>query len=390
MSINTTEVGVGWHLTLHFPSLPAYDYDFVRDLTKNNSFDELEVLADLNSVSGLQTSESLDGINLIQINSSKLFGIWWSSELIKRAITLPKKSIIVYCANPRDLSALLSALLARLLGKKVVFWGMFHSIGKTRWITTKVFKFMGIIGHRNFSYARTGAISQLARGVDPKKLSKIGTASKISRKRGKSLEKSKCKIAGLVSKDLLIDESTFVIAHVMRLSKFKNVEKFLKCCIALSELDIDIKIVVVGGGEMDAYVARRLQTLGLADVCVFVGPLYDEYKLALLYQIASVTLIATCIGLTAHQSLGYGVPIITDDSISEQTSEFEILCHNYNALIFEEENYPQLKHLVLNLSSDKELHARLSTGATRSIENYTIDRKVTQFKSALGKLCEIE
>ena len=390
MSSFKQTTGAGWCLAIHFPYLPTYDYDFVKGLMEVTAFEEIKILTDINGSGTLPVSDGLDSLHIINARIFKFFGVWLTPSLMLEAIRLPKKSVIVYCASPRDLTTVVAALLARALGKKVIFWGMFHSIGKTRWITSKLFKFMGIIGHKNFTYARTGAISQLARGVDPKKLSKIGTASQMRPKRGKSLEQSKSKIASLVSKDLLINESTFVIAHVMRLSKFKNVDKFLKCCIALSELDIDIRIVVVGGGEMDAYVREQLQRRDLGHVCVFAGPIYDDYKLDLLYQIASVTLIATCIGLTAHQSLGYGVPIITDDSISEQTSEFEILSHNYNALIFEEDNYAQLKHFVLNLSSDKDLQAELSKGAEKSIEMHTIDGKVAQFQSALGKLCEFE
>jgi glycosyltransferase involved in cell wall biosynthesis len=386
VSFDAKKIGVGWHLALHFPYFPAYDYDFVKCLIKATSFEEIKILTDVSGSGTLPIANGLDGLNIVRAKIFKILGIWLTPALIVEAIRLPKNSVIVYCASPRDLTTLIAALLARTLGKKVVFWGMFHSIGKTRWVTATIFKLMGIIGHKNFTYARTGAVAQMARGIQPRKLMRIGTAiGDISNLVPVSSE-SKVEIAVKISPDLIIHESTFVIAHVMRLSKFKNVEKFINCCVALAELDIDIKLIVVGGGEMDSHVKHRLGALGVSHVCYFAGPIYKQDVLKALYQISDVSLIATCIGLTLHQSLSYSVPVITDDSLSEQTSEFEILTHNYNGLIYRENDFDDLKKCVLEIYNDASVMIKLKQNAAESISGHSLSIKVRNFYNALNHL----
>jgi glycosyltransferase involved in cell wall biosynthesis len=387
---NQKTIGADWNLAIHFPYFPQYDYDFVVRLNEVLKVNNLFVLTDLRSGFGVPPSNKLDEVTIKPAKNFKFMGVWFTPALIAAAIKMPRKTVLVYCGNPRDITVLISSFLARLLGKKVVFWGMFHSIGKSSFASIIAFKLMALLGHQLFTYSRAGAIAQLARGTAPSKVCLVGTAIKAPVINQSIRKLSKAEITDMLGLSDKIAADTFVITHIMRLSKFKNSEKFLNCCVALSELKIDLVFLIVGGGEMESYIISQLEKLGLSDLCVFAGPIYDYEKLQKIYRIADISLIPTCIGLSAHQSLSYGVGVITDDSLSEQTSEFEILTHNYNALIYHENNYNHLKQCVRTVYGNSKLKAKLASNAKLSAEINSLEQKAANFKLGIENLLKLD
>ena len=114
-----------------------------------------------------------------------------------------------------------------------------------------------------------------------------------------------------------------------------------------------------------------------------LGPVYDQDKLAALYNAADITVVPTCIGLTAHQSLSFNVPVITDDSIIHQASEFEILTDGYNARIYKEGNINELAAIIEDLSNDPLLLEALKKNCRASLSKYSMENKVANFIRAI-------
>ena len=154
-------------ISIHFPYTPQYNVDFLDELiqTDTNSY---TVLTDTKSSDGIHFGNASPNLNVKEAPIYKFLGLWYSSGLVSH-LFLEKPKIFVVNANPRDIGAFLVVFLGLFTKTKVVPWGMFHRIGKPKILTTIYFWMMGFLGHANFTYAEIGKISQIHRGVKPKK-----------------------------------------------------------------------------------------------------------------------------------------------------------------------------------------------------------------------------
>jgi glycosyltransferase involved in cell wall biosynthesis len=133
---------------------------------------------------------------------------------------------------------------------------------------------------------------------------------------------------------------------------------------------------------------RRLaEDLGIRDRVRFVGPLYDESVLSLWYKSADVFVMATCIGLSIHHAMAYGVPVVTDDNPLTQTAEFEVLQDGINGLTYRAGDIDDFAAKVCRVLDDSTLRHELSQAAVRRVEeDYSIDRMAERFVAAVQRL----
>lgn len=77
------------------------------------------------------------------------------------------------------------------------------------------------------------------------------------------------------------------------------------------EVASDIRLVIVGGGEMEAELKDYVQNNGLANDVMFTGPIYDEKVLSTYFAASLLCFSPTQAGLSVPKSMGYGVPFVT-------------------------------------------------------------------------------
>ena len=97
------------------------------------------------------------------------------------------------------------------------------------------------------------------------------------------------------------------------LYKGKGIELFLDSYIKLlkSKSTKIGKLVIVGGGELTSYVEDFISKNNLMSNILFYGKIYDERKLAKIFQTSLVCISPKQAGLSLLKSMGYGVCFIT-------------------------------------------------------------------------------
>jgi len=88
----------------------------------------------------------------------------------------------------------------------------------------------------------------------------------------------------------------------------------------------------------------------------------------------------TFLGLSGHHAMSYGLPVVTDDSLDHQGSEFEIVSNGLNGLTYREGDVDDLAATLLRIIGDDELQKFMSTNARKTIEGtHNLNRKTQRF-----------
>lgn len=362
------------------PLLPAYDCDFFNLLQTTFPKLDLLVLADINNKIILnQYVKSSSSFNVENLPNLEIWGLYFRPGLL-RFIGKERNSVIVFNGNPRDASQFLAMLFLRMLGHPFYVWGMFHRIGGPRFISSVYYKIAGKIANKCLCYSRTGAANLLSLGVSPSGIGIVGTAIDERVPLAVRLSKGPDELQAFRSANELLDKH--VVLQVVRLSRYKKPELLIAAAQILLGKRKDLVFVLIGGGEMQEELKKIVEEKNLQEFIRFLGPIYDEQLLANWYMSASAFVVPTCIGLSAHHAMAYGVPVITDDSLNEQASEFDIVHHGLNGLLYKEGSPDSLASQLEKLIDNEPLREQLSKNALITVNDVnSLMSKVNNFAS---------
>lgn len=361
--------------------LPHYQIDFYNRLVKLSDYD-LTVFADISIDSPLNNFESkLCDFNVVNSPIKNRGGLSFRSSLRKQINTINPDHLIFY-GNPRELSLTLLMLLYRLVGRSFNVHGMFHRIGGETVFSKIYYWCIGKVANKCFTYGRKGAEVLLGIGVPSDKIRIIGTA--IDEK--KSIEFSdnveEKKLFEFKDKYGIVNKK--IVLQVVRLSEIKKPDMLLYVAEQISAIRDDVVFVLIGGGEMYEEIKQKINKLELSDTILLLGPIYDEKELAYWFKSATVFVIPTCIGLSAHHAFSYSLPIVTDNNLTNQASEFDVLFNGLNSLLYQSGDVQSFQNKILKIVNDDNLQSFLSSNARHTVENiYSLDIKCQAYLNGL-------
>jgi glycosyltransferase involved in cell wall biosynthesis len=367
--------------------LPLYVVSFFNRIVELFPSIELIVIADLESTDSLNQyrGENLK-FKVVHVPHSQWRGMVWRKGLLN-ALQEQQADTVVFSASTRDASQLLAMLVYRLRGKRFGAWGMFHRIGGPRFVTNAYFRIVGILTSRCLTYTRIGAVNLVGLGVSKHKVGVVGTAIDESKPHAQIRARTQQELSQFRGDRGLTDKH--VILQVVRLSRIKRPEILIDAATALRGVLDDLVFVLIGDGEMRSELEALVKTRGLQDSFRFVGAVYDEAELSRWYLCADAFVIPTFIGLSAHHAMSYGVPVVTDDSLDSQGSEFDILCPGLNSLTYKEANSGDLANVLARLVSDPKLRSFLGNNALKTIDNvHNLDNKAKSFVAQILQIAE--
>jgi glycosyltransferase involved in cell wall biosynthesis len=293
--------------------------------------------------------------------------------------------VVVFSGSPREPSQLLAMAWLRLLGKPVAMWGMFHRIGGPRLVSTLFYRLVGRLAHLCLSYTRVGASNLVSLGVSKRKIAVVGTAIDEQVPLAEAAARTDAQLRQFRKQQEL--DGKQVVLQVVRLTRVKNPELLVQAAALVVKQSQDVVFALVGDGEMRSELQSMVQAQGLAKHFRFPGAIYDEAQLSHWYLCARVFVVPTFIGLSAHHAMSYGVPVVTDDSLDRQGSEFEILAPGLNSLTYSEGDVADLARVTVEIVGDTQLHAMLSANALRTvIRVHTLDEKTRRFAKCVREL----
>ena len=357
----------------------------MNEILKVESTIDLTICADVSSDSSLnQYSSSECDVKVIDSKMYVYKGLVFRKN-ISSIISNGDYDLICFYANPREISLSLLMLKLWLYNKKFITYGMFHKIGKLKLYTKLYYKYIGVVSLKCLTYSRKGASVLLTLGVAREKVTAVGTA--INEK------KIFQEIDLLTSEDLhrfreeqkLIGRT--VILQVVRLSKIKKPELLIEAANIICRKNKMVDFYLIGDGEMFSDISELIETKGLTNRVKMLGSIYDEGVLAKWYLSSRVFVMPTCIGLSAHHAMAYGLPIVTDDDFEDQASEFDILYNGLNCLTYIPGDVQSMCDSIVKIVENDELYAFLSDNATATVRDvHNIRNKAISFVEKLTEL----
>lgn len=365
--------------------LPLYVISFFNKIAVLFPNIELVVLADLKSVDPLNQyrGENLK-FKVVHVSHAQWSGVVWRKGLFN-ALREQQADVVVFSGSTRDASQLVAMLYHRVLGKRFGAWGMFHRIGGARFVTNAYFRMVGKLALRCLTYSRIGAVNLVGLGVPKHKVGVVGTAIDEGKPHAEMLARTQDELRQFRSDQGLAGKH--VILQVVRLSRVKRPQILIDAAIVLQNVRRDLVFVLIGDGEMRFELEALVNARGLQGDFRFIGAVYDEAELSRWYLCADAFVVPTFIGLSAHHAMSYGVPVITDDSLDGQGSEFDILAPGLNSLTYCEGDSIDLANVIARLVSDSELRSLLAINARKTIDNvHNLNNKAKSFVDQIMRI----
>lgn len=365
--------------------LPLYSISFFNRIVELYPQIDLIVFADIRHKNPLnQFEEAACFFRVVQLDNYEFSGLTFRGGILK-ALRSVSPDVVVFSGSVRDVGQLFAMLIYWFKRKPFATWGMFHRVGSPKLITNIYFRFVGVVANLLLAYTRVGATNLVRLRINKRKIVVVGTAidEKIPQAEMRARTPEDLKIfrqeLGLADKQLVL--------QVVRLSRIKRPELLVYAAAEICKVRDDVVFAIVGDGEMRQELISLIERLELTDSFKMLGSIYDESVLSYWYLTASAFVVPTFIGLSAHHAMSYGVPIVTDDSLDCQGSEFDILANGLNALLYKEGDAQDMARVLTKLLSDTDLWAQLSANARSTVERvHNLDNKTHQFVSHVVSL----
>ncbi len=372
-----------YKVTVVQPLLPYYSISFFNKIVENNPNIELVILADIHTDQQLNQYDKKDcKFKVVNLKSKNIFGFVIRPKL-KRILLNEKSNTVIFSGNPRDISQIISIIYFFLRKKKIFAWGMFHRIGRQKKMTILYYKLVSALVNKCLTYSGIGARNLISIGVKKHKVKIVGTA--IDEKIPFLFQKNKTKEELDSFKKIEELEHKKIILQVVRLSKIKKPELLILAAELLVKKHNDLIFVLIGDGELRDQIELLIHQKNLQNNFRLLGAVYDENILSSWFMLSKIFVVPTCIGLSLHHAMSYGLPVITDNSLDCQASESDIISDGLNGIFYDEGSPDSLAEKIEKLLLDESLRAKISQNAKFTIANkYNLNNKANNFVKFLS------
>ena len=173
-----------------------------------------------------------------------------------------------------------------------------------------------------------------------------------------------------------------IILFVGSLYKAKRIFELLEGYKKASDFCGNLpKLVIIGGGDDAADVAKWVEDKGLKDEVVLTGAIYDEEILANYFSRAIMCISPDQAGLTVLQSFGYGVPFVTHKDAITGGERLNIKNKENGLLI---DSFDEIAEVIADCAKNKDSYIEMGNNAKRFYdENRTVEHMVSGFLEAI-------
>ena len=259
-----------------------------------------------------------------------LFGpFMWQWGAIRWAVSSRFDTVIMH-AVPHWPCTWIGGLAARLLGKRVFFWGHGY-LSRPRGLKGLIRRLFYAIPTDHLFYSRLAKAYAIEAGWPPERVhviyNSVDATEQHRIRRAWSPEQGR-----QLRERWFGDASVPVIGCTSRLIPMRRLHELLEAVKTLHARGIQANVLLVGDGPERA----RLEALARAlDVRVhFAGACYDESRLGPMIMACHVTVSPGKTGLTAVHSIGYGVPVVSHDDPDDQGPEWEAILPGRTGSLF--------------------------------------------------------
>lgn len=267
------------------------------------------------NLSNIENTEG--GLNWYIIKNFWIFKLFLLQLDVLKPSFYKKFDTVIYLGNMYYITTWFSAIMARMMGKKVVFWthGFIRQENNFQGFIRSIFY---KIPNEILVYGQRAKDILISKGFDESRINLIYNSLDFdyqlrirNNHKNKILKKS-------------VKKRIPTVGFIGRLTKQKKIEILLK---TLHELDDNNKfnLLIIGDGEEKEHIESLTNKLMLTNYVSFYGASYDEKENCRLIKSMDVLVSPGEVGLTAIHAMTYGTPVITHNNYSKQMPEFEVI-----------------------------------------------------------------
>ena len=352
-----------------YQHMPHYRQGFLNELARSD-YDVTIITGREVAIEGIHSAQIPERFRHLRLRNIWFGKLLWQLGLVTQVLR-SDDDVFIFLASPNFLSTWVAAVVARTLGKRVIFWG--HGFLKPDQRAKNLLRkvFFGI-AHAFYSYGYGSRDIAVKFGFDPASLY-IGLNSLDVESQRRIREKI---IAddekGCLEKLFASsgDQAVSKIVCVSRLNSQSAYHLLIQALALLSNGDASYKyeLVIIGDGPTRIDLEQQAEKLGVK--AKFLGAIYDEAIVASWFYQADMTVSPGKIGLTAMHSLAYGTPVVSHSDISNQMPEIEALVDGRTGAYFNRGDAEDLARVLSEFRSRFSDRDSVRRNCIRIIEEY--------------------
>jgi glycosyltransferase involved in cell wall biosynthesis len=279
-------------------------------------------------IDGIRPFEFTNKHNFIPITTLMYWRFVFQPYLLRLSLT-GKYDAVIFLANPYFLTTWLAAIILRLRGKRIIFWG--HG-----WLREEP-KIFEVIKKMFFSLADDILVySERAKQLGEQKgfcnikvfYNSLDFGSQI--KNVELIESGELKLPVLSFRR---HEASLIICTA-RLTTACRFDLLIEALALLERGGLALDLLLIGDGPQKQALVKHAAERQVN--AFFYGECYDEKVIGPLLFSAELTVSPGKVGLTAIHSMTYGTPVITHDNVSHQMPEHEAIVDGITGTYFSE------------------------------------------------------
>jgi len=167
------------------------------------------------------------------------------------------------------------------------------------------------------------------------------------------------------------DRVVLFVGSLDRSHRYKGVDYLIKAVHLARKESSDVKLVIVGGGDLAPKLKKLVQELHLGQNVVFTGSIPDE-ELPLHYAMCDIFVLPSfskveAFGLVLFEAMASGKPCIASDIPGVR----DVLKNGKTGLLVPPRDPEALAQAILRLAEDNKLKSEMAQNARRDVESCT-------------------
>ncbi|NJE12897.1 glycosyltransferase family 4 protein [Thermococcus sp. LS2] len=335
--------------------LERYAYEMAKELSKEN---EVVVIC---STKRESRDEKIGKIKILRkkpnfILSNTPIRFFLPFELL--AMMKRKNFDLIIAHTPVPFFADVASLVARLLKKPIIIVYHTGELKKGSWVDLLAELYERTIERITLENTKIISVSRYVQGI----LWKKGFYSKVKYPK--------------VGEDFLLAEPDFkgkgnVILFVGQLGKFhrwKNLELLLKALVLVKREIPDVKLIVIGSGDLEDYYKRLAKDLNLEKNVEFLGhvskkELIESYRTAKILVLPSSK--SEAFGIVILEALALGTPVIVS-----RVGEFPVIVEEKKSGLPAKLDEKDLAEKILFLLRDEKTRRKMGITGRKTIKRF--------------------
>lgn len=295
----------------------------------------------------------------------------WQHGVLRLALGR-EYDVLVILGSVHCLSNWLVAPLARLSGKRVVWWtqGLLRA---SDWRHRVLYGTHSRLADGVLVYGHGARRNLIGVGIDPDRLYVVYNS--LDHRSQVDLRRDLASATLSERRSMLFPHPADpILLWIGRLTARKRLDWLLQSAFALGSRGLPVNVFLIGDGPERAALQATAASLGLQDRVRFYGPCHDERTLAPLIAMSDVCVAPGEVGLTVMHALVYGTPCITHDNPERQGPEYEAIVPGQSGLLYHYGDQQSLTAMIEDWLSSHPDRARVRADCQAIVDRYYTPR----------------